>query len=461
MKMSHLIRGRLAAMWVCVVFALLNSPVPATASEPSAPPNYAFTNGRWFDGSGFQKAAWYSVQGRLTRTPPAEPVQIIDLAGAFVIPPFGEAHNHNIEGEWNLETVAARYLKDGVFYVKNPNDVRDFAVKIGGKLNLPHTIDVAFAHAGLTGSGGHPGALYEDVLRLHRYEPVMGRIERGWFENRAYVVVDNEQDLDKKWALITGGKPDFIKAYLVHSDDAATDNRHGKHNKRSGLNPVLLPNVVKKAHAAGLPVSVHVETAADFRSAVRSGADEIAHLPGWMIEKESDVERVRLSEEDARLAASQGVVVVTTTVASRMMPGTGGHHPGGHTHGTQEPTAHPDSYGDGGTLQTRARDVQRDNLRLLLRYGVKLAIGSDHADTSLAEVLNLNALGVFDSLTLLKLWCEVTPAAIFSHRKIGRFEEGYEASFLALEGDPLADITNVQTIRLRVKQGMRLDGLVE
>ncbi|WP_447599682.1 amidohydrolase family protein [Nitrospira sp. Nam80] len=309
----------MAATCVFAVFALTNSPVPAPASGPSAPQNYAFTNGRWFDGSGFQEATWYSVQGRLTRTPPIGPVEVVDLAGAFVVPPFGEAHNHNIEGEWNLKAVVARYVRDGVFYVKNPNDVH-------------------------------------------------------------------------------------------------------------------------------------------FRTDVQAGVDEIAHLPGWLVVRESDMESARLSEGDARLAASKGVVVVTTTVAGRMMPGTGVHHPGGHAHEAQESTAHPDSHGDGGTLQNRARDVQRDNLRLLHRYGVKLAIGSDHADTSLAEALSLKALGVFDNLTLLKLWCEITPAAIFPGRRIGRLDEGYEASFLALEGDPLANFANVQTIELRVKQGMRLDG---
>ena len=38
-------------------------------------------------------------------------------------------------------------------------------------------------------------------------------------------------------------------------------------------------------------------------------------------------------------------------------------------------------------------------------------------------------------------------------RKIGRLEEGYEASFLVLEDDPLVDFDQVRSIRLRVKQG--------
>ena len=142
--------------------------------EASKAPTYAFVNGRWFDGQGFQATTWYSVQGRLTRQLPQGPVRTVDLSGLFIVPPFGEAHNHNVEGPWNLQSVAERYLKDGVFYVKNPNNVRDFALQIRPAVNLRTSIDATFAHAGLTGPGGHPGPLYEDVLRVGRYEPALG-----------------------------------------------------------------------------------------------------------------------------------------------------------------------------------------------------------------------------------------------------------------------------------------------
>ncbi|MBI4001982.1 MAG: hypothetical protein HY348_09375, partial [Nitrospira defluvii] len=169
------------------------------ATEPTTAGNYAFFNGRWFDGQGFQAATWYSTQGRLTRTPPQGRVETMDLSGLFVVPPFGEAHNHNVEGPWNVQAVAERYLKDGVFYVKNPNNVRDFALQSRSAVNQPASIDVTFAHAGLTGRGGHPIALYEDVLRVSRYEQALGPIERGWFENRAYIVIETDADVDAKW----------------------------------------------------------------------------------------------------------------------------------------------------------------------------------------------------------------------------------------------------------------------
>jgi imidazolonepropionase-like amidohydrolase len=101
---------------------------------------------------------------------------------------------------------------------------------------------------------------------------------------------------------------------------------------------------------------------------------------------------------------------------------------------------------------------QAPNLRLLKQAGVRIVIGSDDpADTTSAEVAHLRRLGVFSDEELLSMWTEETPRTIFPARKIGSLEEGYEASFLALEGDPLADWTATGRIELRVKRGVVLD----
>ena len=89
--------------------------------------------------------------------------------------------------------------------------------------------------------------------------------------------------------------------------------------------------------------------------------------------------------------------------------------------------------------------------------GVTLLIGSDHAETSLAEVQHLSTLHLFDNRTLLKMWCEATPAAIFPS---GESEScrGYEASFLALPGIRIEDFDQVRAIRRRIQTGVPLDG---
>ncbi len=424
------------------------------AEPDSRAAQHAFVNGRWFDGNEFQAATWYAVQGRLTRQRPDGPVGTVDLSGRFIVPPFGEAHNHNVEGTWNVDTVAERYLHDGVFYVKNPNNVREFALQVRGRVNVPGGIDATFAHAGLTGKDGHPIALYEDVLRVSRYRDVIGPGSRGWFENRAYIIVETDADVDEKWALITSGQPDFLKVYLVRSEDDEAHRLPEGSPARRGLHPRLVPHIVGKAHAAGLQVTAHVETAADFRSAVQSGVDEIAHVPGWLVKSAGDVARARLTEADARSARERNVRVVTTTVAGHAMPTADARHSDSqHEAPAPQHSGHAEP-----ALDESAGTVLKDNLSLLHRSGVRLAVGSDHADTSLAEALHLHSFGIFDNRTLLKMWCESTPAAIFPGRKIGRFEEGYEASFLALAGNPLDDFSQVRSITHRVKQGRVLDG---
>ena len=451
-RAMSLMWGLVASMLV----ALVSGCAGGTASPGSSAEPYAFINGRWFDGEGFQPDTWYSVHGRLTKRLPSGPVQTVDLSGLYMVPPFGEAHNHNVEGPWNVAAVAQRYLQDGVFYVKNPNDVRDFALQIRQAVNVPTSIDATFAHAGLTGRGGHPAALYEDVLRVGRYEPAVGPIARGWFENRSYIVVDTEAEVEAKWPVVLSGRPDFLKVYLVHAEDdgespAALPGQH-----RQGLHPALVPGIVARAHAAGLRVTAHVETAADFRQAVRAGVDELAHVPGWLLQGPDGAGRARLTEDDARLAAAHKVQVVTTSVAGQAMPTIGGaHQPSHHAgHGLSPEMKHHSSAAE------PAADVLRDNLRLLQRAGVTLLIGSDHAETSLAEVQHLRTLHLFDNRTLLKMWCEATPAAIFPDRRIGKFAEGYETSFLALAGNPLEDFEQVRAIRTRFKQGVPLDAVV-
>lgn len=390
---------------------------------------------------------------KLTRSKPDIPIEIVDLQGGYVVPPFAEAHNHNVEGPWNLEQVVSRYLADGVFYVKIPGNIAEFTKQIRSRVNRPDSIDVLFSNGGLTATGGHPAPLYEEVLAGTRYAAIVGTLPKDWFNRRAYFFIDQPGDVEAVWPAIQADRPDFIKAYLAHSENFAAGPAHSSPARHVGLNPDLLPQIVAKAHTQGLRVSVHVETAADFRAAIRAGADELTHVPGWWVAEPGDVAAAQLTEQDAELAASVGVTVVTTTVAAALMPGHGtgsSHEP--HHRPSPDPHGHHASPIDSATV----RALQRDNLRLLHRHHVHLAVGSDHADTSLSEVFNLQQLGLFDNRTLLTLWCRDTPRALYPGRQIGRLEEGYEASFLVLAGDPIAEFSEVRAIRSRFKQGRPL-----
>ena len=69
----------------------------------------------------------------------------------------------------------------------------------------------------------------------------------------------------------------------------------------------------------------------------------------------------------------------------------------------------------------------------------------------------LKETDVFSNLELLKMWSETTPRAVFPQRKIGALEEGYEANFLVLDGNPIEDFSNMRRIRMRVKHSIAVD----
>ncbi len=402
----------------------------------SGGPSYEFQNGLWFDGKAFQPGTRYTVAGRLSDRRPSTVDSVVDLAGGYVVPAFGEDHNHNAVP--SDTGIARRYLRDGIFYVKNPNNLPQEKANAAGRFNVPASIDVTFANGGLTGPGGHPIELVQRNVARGTWKPGDG--EGGFL-----FTIGSAAELEQKWPAVLRAKPDFIKTYLLFSEEYAARLADSTAVGWRGLDPALLPLVVSRAHAAGLRVTTHVETAADFRNAVAAGVDEINHLPGFRPEGNDlagyrKLERYRLTAADAREAAEHHVTVATTVseVVELLRPLASGA-------GEESATAR-------GVLA-----LITDNLRLLRDAGVNVVIGSDrYRTTSVSEAVALHDLHVYSDTALLRMWSIATPRAIFPKRKFGT-APGDEASFLVLDGNPLEDWSGVRRIRLRVKEGVILD----
>src|SRR5436190_1191751 len=315
------------------------------APVSSAQRSYELRDGQWLGADGFRADTRYVVDGRLTQRRPRRVDSVIDLARRWVVPPFGEAHNHNLEYSTpnRTDSLIRRYLRDGVFYVKNPG-------------NLPR----------------------------------------------------------------------------------ARDSLASRINVRRGVDPALVPEVVRRAHAAGLRVTAHVETAADFHAALAGGVDEINHIPGFRGDEHvqfTERHRYEVTEADAKLAAARGVWVVTTLGGIADVATNG-----------------PDS-----ARRRQADALFTRNLRMLRDAGVHLAVGSDaYRDDSVGEATYLATLAVLTPLELLRMWSEATPRAIFPTRRVGCLTDGCEASLLVLAADPGADFSATRRIALRMKDGRLL-----
>ena len=116
------------------------------------------------------------------------------------------------------------YLKDGVFYAKVQADVRSGALEVADKVNRPTSVDVSYAHGALTSSYGHGVQIYEGLALYDRTwgfnaEQMKKVRESRLRENDAYYIIDTAEDLERKWSKILEGKPDFIKIYLLTSEE--------------------------------------------------------------------------------------------------------------------------------------------------------------------------------------------------------------------------------------------------
>jgi imidazolonepropionase-like amidohydrolase len=292
-------------------------------------------------------------------------------------------------------------------------------------LNRPTAFDYVSANQGWTSPGGHPVEVIERGTAMGG--PIAAFI-RDSLDPGLVNQVETTADIDRRWTYFLNGKPapDFVKVFLFYSEDNARRRADARFNGNRGIDPALVPHLVALAHKAGLTVSAHVYTAADFRAALAGGVDLIAHMPGG---RSNDPAPFLLTDADAANAAAKRIPVITTIV----------------------------QHGDSATTDAIVKTQYAHNITVLRRHKVQLLLGSDlFGGTARTEALALARTGLFSNLELLRMWSVETPRAIFPQRRIGELRDGFEASFLVLAADPLADFRNTGMIRRRVKQGTPL-----
>lgn len=402
--------------------------LPALGQAPA--PTYAFSNGQWWDGSHYVRKTMYTVAGHLQSAMPAHVDESIDLSGRYVIPPLAEGHNHWLEAA-HIDEYNACYLADGVYYVKDMGNVPYVLAQIRDKVNLPTSVDFRTAALGFTGPGAHP-------IEVIDYFVQAGIFPKDWkpdYDPQAELVVRTEREVDQKFAVLMRSNPDYVKLFLLFSEeyDQRLKDPAMRGNHR-GMDPKLVPRIVRDAHGAGLKVAAHVYTVPDYRAALDAGVDEIAHVPGIAYDPTLGLEHYVLTPADAARAKQRGVPVTTTIQSIATLP-------------QEQPK-------DAGLVRNQ---IIIPNLKLLKDAGVTLVLGSDQFRHSpLNELFVLRDLGVFSNAELLTMITQTTAHAVFPQRKLGRLEDGYEADFLVLDKDPLVNLDNLKSIHLRVKQGRRL-----
>ncbi|MFN0175326.1 MAG: hypothetical protein ACKVU0_11805 [Saprospiraceae bacterium] len=388
--------------------------------------NYEFRNGQWYNGKGFVTATWYTTNGVLSKKAPAKIDSMIDLEGRWVVPPMGDAHCSSITENPSAANTLGQYMGEGVFYLQMLGNTQEGRTATAPLLNKDGAPDAVFANGVITCTLGHPFLEYEGPANKIKNPTLWGekyaelKTSQKMLGN-GYWFVDNKVALEANWDKIKMQNPGVISIYLMD-----VQNNGGKEGK--GLSAEVAKLVVKKAHKSDLRVYAHVETADDLRLGLKLGVDGFANLPGHNWDGLGDTKKFELTAADIKTLVKKKTPLVLLL-----------------------------SHGQAAANRAAVQEFHKKTLKRLFDANVVVAMGSDDSQRTMRMELNYwFGLGELDDANTLKVLCENTPRAIFPNRKIGKIENGYEASFLVLGDNPHSNVLKARVQAFKVKNGVLL-----
>jgi len=192
---------------------------------------------------------------------------------------------------------------------------------------------------------------------------------------------------------------------------------------------------VQQAHMHHLKVAAHSENLQSTMDAMRAGVDSIEHGS-------------ELNQEALDYMKSHSIVLVPTVKAAAGAPAP-----------ANEPPPPPGSFG--ASAYSRFKSQQLSPLHLAsfaraLKSGVTIAGGSDNAYPPgstgiIAELLACVEHGMSPKQAIVS--ATVNSAALLGLARLGRLSSGMEGDFVAMDGDPTADIHAIEKIRVVVFKG--------
>lgn len=389
-----------------------------------------YTNAKVWNGDRFVAKA-FAVEGSQFVAAPRAPGNVVDLTGSFVIPGMANAHEHRTNSNWDENWA---YLEEGIFYVWNPNSII-LDDEARGFFDQPKTIDVRYSMGGITEPGGHPQTLYTGILTQYVYKgmTLQDFIGNAFHYGRTHAEIDHALDLLK------AQHADFVKAYLLFSEDYVARRNDPKFEGLRGLNPANMPYLVAAARRRGLPTYVHVETRADLMVAVRAGATFAGHLPAYRdVDTASELALMALTAADAREIARRKMMVIPTYGLAQ-----------------ESFTAAVGKPGFDPAQRDRVYAVQGQNIRRLVQAGVVFLTGTDRNPSIVDEIKHWVSVGGMTQTQALK-FALASGRRMEPRRRIGCFNTGCEADFLVLAKDPTLNLESLRSITKIVKGGLEV-----
>ena len=353
--------------------------------------------------------------------------EVIDLSKATVLPGFMDVHTHVLlQGDITSEEYDAQLLKESIPYrailaARNAHialshgftTIRDLETE--GAMYADVDVKMAIAN------GEVPGPRMQVATRAMAPTGMYPLLGYSWELKVPTGVqyVDGTDGARKAVREQAMYGADWIKYY---SDRRYHFEADGVLHSMVNFTDEEAKAIVDEAHRIGKKVAAHAIGSDGIAAALRAGVDTIEHGDGL-----TDV----LMDEMAR----RGIYwVPTITVGMYVAPGRGGNW-------------------------QRMADLQRENFPKAVKKGVKIALGTDAGGFDwkvLNEAKEFEYYVQYGMTPMQAIRTGTSTAAelLGWSDKLGTIEAGKWADLVALSGDPLKDIKEVENVKFVMKGGV-------
>jgi imidazolonepropionase-like amidohydrolase len=187
--------------------------------------------------------------------------------------------------------------------------------------------------------------------------------------------------------------------------------------------------IVAEAHQRGLKVASHAHGTAGIKNAIRAGVDTIEHAS-------------YLDKEAINLAKSKGVHLAMDIYNTEHTQAEG------RKNGELEESLRKDA---------EIAEIQRESFRAAVKAGAKVVYGADsgvypHGDNA-RQFFWMVKYGM-TPIEAIRAATALAAEALGEEESLGQIKPGFRADLIAVEGDPLADVTVLERVTFVMKDGV-------